>query len=126
MSGSESSLDSKAAEVKKDGARVGESKDGVESKREKTNSIEQSHSTGKGSLSNESQTKNGDKKKEKPHDGSVQLSKEGGNEGVLESSKPGKESLQGEECDASNQCVDDVNKLVACLRVPGDGTCFIL
>lgn len=26
-----------------------------------------------------------------------------------------------EECDASNSCVDDKNKLVACLRVPGNG-----
>ena len=129
LSSSESGSDSKAGQVKKDEAQVGESKDGVESTREKKkNSIEQTDSTGKGSLTTEPETKDGDNKKEKPGDGlkSKQASKEGGNEGVLEPSKHGKENLQGEECDSSNQCVDDVNKLVACLRVPGNGICFIL
>ncbi|KAK9275281.1 hypothetical protein L1049_022543 [Liquidambar formosana] len=31
-----------------------------------------------------------------------------------------KENTEGEGCDASNSCIDAENKLVACLRVPGD------
>ncbi|KAL6348829.1 hypothetical protein AAG906_033485 [Vitis piasezkii] len=131
LSGSDSGLDSlKAEQAKKDEDQVGVPKEGVESTREKISSIKQLDSkeadneqTGKGSLSKELETEGGDNKKEKPGDGlkSKQASKEGGNEEVLESSKPGKkESLQGEECDPSNQCVDDINKLVACLRVPGN------
>ncbi|KAL5719003.1 hypothetical protein ACHQM5_011844 [Ranunculus cassubicifolius] len=33
---------------------------------------------------------------------------------------PKKEGVRGEECGSSNNCVDDKNKLVACLRVPGN------
>lgn len=32
-----------------------------------------------------------------------------------------KENPQLEECDVSNSCVDEKKKLVACLRVPGNG-----
>lgn len=35
--------------------------------------------------------------------------------------KPNKEGPLAEECDASNKCTDKENKLVACLRVSGNG-----
>ncbi|XP_020526678.1 uncharacterized protein LOC18440343 isoform X2 [Amborella trichopoda] len=41
--------------------------------------------------------------------------------GVPSSSKPARKDKYGaEECDASNQCMDEKKKLVACLRVPGN------
>ncbi|XP_068666296.1 uncharacterized protein [Aristolochia californica] len=38
--------------------------------------------------------------------------------GVLKS--PVKDNSRAEECDESNRCVDEKNKLIACLRVPGN------
>lgn len=143
MSGSDSGSDSsKADPVKKDEHPIDESKVGGEKTEEKIKPTEQTDSkeangkrTGKGSLG-------GDNRKEKPGDGSEskQVSKEGGgNNGASSkvgkkegggnngaSSKVGKkESLQGEECDPSNDC-SNINNFVACLRVPGNGIHFIL
>ncbi|KAF9601014.1 hypothetical protein IFM89_014999 [Coptis chinensis] len=48
-------------------------------------------------------------------------------EGNSVATKPTKkESVRGEECDSSSTCKDEINKLVACLRVPGDGIALIL
>lgn len=37
-----------------------------------------------------------------------------------------KESFHGEECDSSYSCTIEEKALVACLRVPGNGTCVVL
>lgn len=36
-----------------------------------------------------------------------------------------KEVSRGEECDLSNRCTANDHKLIACLRVPGDGMCYL-
>ncbi|KAJ6415052.1 hypothetical protein OIU84_003948 [Salix udensis] len=71
---------------------------------------------GKDNSSEEFQAKKGDhSKKEDSSSGmeSKDLSKENNDKGD-------KEGPRVEECDQSNRCTDEENKLVACLRVPGN------
>ncbi|KAJ6705434.1 DENTIN SIALOPHOSPHOPROTEIN-LIKE ISOFORM X1 [Salix purpurea] len=74
----------------------------------------------KDNSSEEFQAKKGDhSKKEDSSSGmeSKDLSKENNDKGDTESRKEGP---RVEECDQSNRCTDEENKLVACLRVPGN------
>lgn len=67
---------------------------------------------------------NGDKEKGKPADSSVpkEVSKSSGKDGdIVSSASKKKDGSSGEDCDSSNKCTDEGNKLVACLRVPGNG-----
>ncbi|KAJ6695311.1 DENTIN SIALOPHOSPHOPROTEIN-LIKE ISOFORM X1 [Salix koriyanagi] len=75
---------------------------------------------GKDNSSEEFQAKKGDhSKKEDSSSGmeSKDLSKENNDKRDTESRKEGP---RVEECDQSNRCTDEENKLVACLRVPGN------
>lgn len=63
---------------------------------------------------NETKTVKGGDKKENADKGSGSKDKDS----VLPSTS--KENVRGEECDSSNKCTDDVNALIACLRVPGN------
>ncbi|GAV65779.1 hypothetical protein CFOL_v3_09293 [Cephalotus follicularis] len=73
-----------------------------------------------GVSSKESKVKEGDDKKGKSDDGlkAKEVPKEKGNEGYAETER--KEGSRGEECGSSNKCIDEENKFVACLRVPGN------
>lgn len=48
------------------------------------------------------------------------------NSGDGVTSDPKKEGSSGDECYSSIMCTDKEKKLIACLRVPGDGMCLIL
>ncbi|XP_068659687.1 uncharacterized protein [Aristolochia californica] len=48
---------------------------------------------------------------------------EGRDPGVLKSLV--KDNSQAEECDESNRCVDEKNKLIACIRVPGNDSPYL-
>lgn len=66
----------------------------------------------------------GEKEKGKPVDNSVakEVSKSSGKDGdTVASGSKRKDGISGEDCDSSNKCTDEGNKLVACLRVPGNG-----
>jgi hypothetical protein len=76
---------------------------------------------GKHNSSEESQAKKGDHSKKEDSSSGVEsedLSKEKNDKGDTQSRKEGP---RVEECDQSNKCTDEENKLVACLRVPGNG-----
>lgn len=52
---------------------------------------------------------------------SKEILKENKDKGTLGNVTPlKKENTRGEDCDTSNKCTDEENKLVACLRVPGN------
>ncbi|KAJ6933742.1 hypothetical protein NC651_008979 [Populus alba x Populus x berolinensis] len=75
---------------------------------------------GKDNSSEESQAKKGDHSKKEDSSSGVEskdLSKEKNDKGDTQSRKEGP---RVEECDQSNKCTDEENKLVACLRVPGN------
>lgn len=66
----------------------------------------------------------GEKEKGKPVDNSV--SKEGSKssgkgESTVSSTSKRNDGSSGEDCDSSNKCTDEAKRLVACLRVPGNG-----
>lgn len=125
----------KVNKVKDEEDQLGGSKEGVVIE----NGIDRSNSSGQSELreadnvqkgvdgsSEESKGKEGHDEKEKLRDGmrSKDGVKEEGNEGNVVSSTPLRnEGSRGEECDSSNMCTDEKNKLVACLRVPGNGMC---
>lgn len=78
-----------------------------------------------GGLSEEGRNK-GEKEKGKPVDNSVskeasKSSGKGESESTVSSASKRKDGSSGEDCDSSNKCTDEGNKLVACLRVPGNG-----
>ncbi|OVA01948.1 hypothetical protein BVC80_9079g90 [Macleaya cordata] len=74
--------------------------------------------------SKELEMKKGEEKKQGNGEGSEskKVPKKGPTDGDdLVRSKPSrKETARGEECDSSNKCTDEKNKLIACLRVPGN------
>ncbi|CAK7335709.1 unnamed protein product [Dovyalis caffra] len=75
---------------------------------------------GKDNSSEEFQAKEGDHDKKEDSSGGVEsndLPKEKNGKGDTQSRKEGP---RVEECDPSNMCMDEENKLVACLRVPGN------
>ncbi|XP_034895117.1 uncharacterized protein [Populus alba] len=75
---------------------------------------------GKDNSSEESQAKKGDHSKKEDSGSGVEskdLSKQKNDKGDTQSRKEGP---RVEECDQSNKCTDEENKLVACLRVPGN------
>lgn len=106
-------------EVKKDKDQVGGSKDGVGNGKDKSSSngemgLKESHTVPKGGKGSN------DGKNGKPSGGleSKEMHKEVGNG---ENVKPVREEgARREECGLSNMCTVEENKLVACLRVPGD------
>ena len=113
-------------EVKKDKDQVGGSKDGVGNDKAKSGSngeigLKESHTVPKGGKGSN------DGKNGKPSGGleSKEMHKEVGNG---ENVKPVREDgARREECGLSNMCTVEENKLVACLRVPGDDSmCYIL
>lgn len=115
-------------EVKNSEDQVDESKKGfvVENGKDRWNSSGQSSSRkadnvqkGEGSASEESKGKEGDNEKDIE---SKDVSRKVRNQGDVVSSTSGRnEGSRGEECDISNRCTDEEHKLIACLRVPGDG-----
>ncbi|KAF8380077.1 hypothetical protein HHK36_027547 [Tetracentron sinense] len=129
VSGSDSLGSVKVDKEKKDEDQDVESHGVIKNDPGKDNSGKQFHSkeppkvgTDKDGSSMESRVKGGDKNV-KPSEGSESkvVHKEGSEEGGSVSSKPlRKESSHGEECDSSNRCTDENNKLTACLRVPGN------
>jgi hypothetical protein len=79
----------------------------------------------KGNSSEEFQAKEGDHNKKKGLSGgeeSKDFPEEKNDERDTQSRKEGPHV---EECDPSNKCTDEENKLVACLRVPGNGMHFV-
>ncbi|CAK9324825.1 unnamed protein product [Citrullus colocynthis] len=77
-----------------------------------------------GGLSEEGRNK-GEKEKGKPVDNTVskeasKSSGKGESESTVSSASKRKDGPSGEDCDSSNKCTDEGNKLVACLRVPGN------
>lgn len=112
-------------EVKKDKDQVGGSKDGVGNGKDKSGSngeigLKESHTVPKGGKGSN------DGKNGKPSGGleSKEMHKEVGNGEIVKPVR--EEGARREECGLSNRCTVE-EKLVACLRVPGDDSmCYIL
>lgn len=114
IGGSNLILNSTKVDLKKTAAdQVGGSNEGlgVENGMDKSNSSRQSE--GDGSSSEDSKGKEGGDETEKLGDGV--------DSNVVSSTSVRNEGSHGEECDSSNMCTIEENKLVACLRVPGNG-----
>ncbi|KAG6600522.1 hypothetical protein SDJN03_05755, partial [Cucurbita argyrosperma subsp. sororia] len=120
-----------AGKEKKDEHQGSVSKEGVKSSGDKIKKDHESETVSEeganeakkdGDLRKEVKNK-GEKEKGKPVDNSVSKEKfkSSGKDGSTESSaSKGKDISSGEDCDSSNKCTDEGNKLVACLRVPGN------
>lgn len=138
----------KVDQVKNDRAQVGGSKGERNPSEQKDVDSKGDEKKGEDGSVGKGENKEGDQVEKKDEDGSVEKggNKEGLSEGGKGDNKDGskskeemkeepvvlplvrKEGSRGEECDAdaSNSCKAEKDALIACLRVPGNGTSCLL